>query len=216
MIRILLADDHEIVRKGVRRMLEDQDGWVVCAEATNGREAVEMAAQHRPAVAVLDLSMPELNGFEATRQIRRESPQTEVLIFTMHDTENLIWKVLSAGARGFVLKSDVSEHLISAVTSLSRHRPYFTDRVSEALLEAFLKTKLEDCDNGAVTSVLSPREREILQLVAEGRSNKEIAARLVISIKTVETHRAAIMRKLGVNSVVDLVHYAIRNELVAA
>jgi len=216
MIRILLADDHEIVRRGVRQMLEDQEGWEVCAEARNGREAVELAAKHRPAVAVIDLTMPEMNGFEATRQIRRESPQTEVLIFTMHETENLIWNVLSAGARGYVLKSDASQHLVAAVASLARHHPYFTDKVSEALLEAFLKTNKDRAESEAATSVLTPREREILQLLAEGKSNKEVAVRLNISIKTVETHRAAIMRKIGVNSVVELVHYAIRNELVTA
>src|SRR5262249_47746247 len=216
MIRILLADDHEIVRRGMRQMLESQDGWEVCAEAKNGRQAVEMAAKYRPNVAVIDLTMPELNGFEATRQIRRDSPQTEVLIFTMHDTENLIWNVLSAGARGYVLKTDASQHLVSAVASLSRHRPFFTDKVSEVLLETFLKTSKDRVEESAATSVLSPREREILQLLAEGRSNKEVAARLTISIKTVETHRAAIMRKIGVNSVVELVHYAIRNELVTA
>src|ERR687898_765060 len=171
MLRILLADDHEIVRRGLKELLEEQAGWTVCAEAANGREAVERAVQSRPHVAVLDFSMPELNGLEATRRIRQTAPETEVLIFTMHESEDLIREVLAAGARGYLLKSDATRQLIPAVESVSRHKPYLSDRVSEVVLDGFLKA-------GQGSSVTLPaerltsREREIVQLLAEGRSNK--------------------------------------------
>jgi DNA-binding NarL/FixJ family response regulator len=215
MVRILLADDHDVVRRGLRDQLSAQNGWEICGEASNGREAVQMAMKLSPDVAVIDLSMPELNGLEATRQIRRELPQTEVLIFTMHETEQLIREVLSAGARGYVLKSDAGRHLTSAVEALSHRRPFFTARVSEALLDAFLKSSAKE-DEGSAFRTLTNREREIVQMLAEGKSNKEIAAKLSISIKTVETHRATVMRKLDISSIVELVHYAIRNHLVEA
>ncbi|HET6861804.1 MAG TPA: response regulator transcription factor [Pyrinomonadaceae bacterium] len=214
-MRILLADDHDIVRRGLRDQLTSREGWEVCGEATNGREAVAMALKLKPDVVVLDLSMPELNGLEATRQIRRELPRTEVLIFTMHETEQLIREVLAAGARGYVLKSDAGRHLTSAVEALSHHKPFFTAKVSEALLDAFLKSNVAP-DEGSVFRTLTDREREIVQMLAEGKSNKEIASKLSISVKTVETHRATVMRKLEINSIVELVHYAIRNQLVEA
>ncbi len=210
MMRILLADDHDVVRQGLRKMLEAHQGWEVCAEATNGREAVKLAVELKPEVAVLDLSMPEMNGLEATRQIKKEQPGTEVLIFTMHETEQLIRDVLAAGARGYVLKSDGGRQLVEAVEALSRHKPFFTARASEALLQNFLKSM----SGTGKESVLTNREREIVQLLAEGKGNKEAAAALCISVKTVETHRATIMRKLGINSIVELVHYAIRNQMV--
>ncbi len=213
MLRILLADDHEVVRRGLREQLGDHDGWEICGEACDGREAVKLALKLAPDVAVIDLSMPELNGLEATRQIRRELPRTEVLIFTMHETEQLIREVLSAGARGYVLKTDIGRHLTNAVEALSHHKPFFTARVSEALLDAFLKSS-EKVDEGSVFRMLTDREREIVQMLAEGKSNKEIATGLSISVKTVETHRATVMRKLDINSIVELVHYAIRNHLV--
>ncbi|HSE23966.1 MAG TPA: response regulator transcription factor [Pyrinomonadaceae bacterium] len=214
-MRILLADDHDIVRRGLRDQLTTHEGWEVCGEATNGREAVAMALKLKPDVVVLDLSMPELNGLEATRQIRRELPRTEVLIFTMHETEQLIREVLAAGARGYVLKSDAGRQLTSAVEALSHHKPFFTAKVSEALLDAFLKSNVAP-DEGSVFRTLTDREREIVQMLAEGKSNKEIASQLSISVKTVETHRATVMRKLEINSIVELVHYAIRNQLVEA
>ena len=213
MLRILLADDHEVVRRGLREQLGAHDGWEICGEARDGREAVKLALKLAPDVAVIDLSMPELNGLEATRQIRREMPQTEVLIFTMHETEQLIREVLSAGARGYVLKTDIGRHLTNAVEALSHHKPFFTARVSEALLDAFLKSSAK-ADEGSVFRMLTDREREIVQMLAEGKSNKEIATGLSISVKTVETHRATVMRKLDINSIVELVHYAIRNQLV--
>ena len=215
MVKILLADDHDVVRRGLREELSQHEGWEICGEARNGREAVKMALKLSPDVAVIDLSMPELNGLEATRQIRRERPHTEVLIFTMHETEQLIREVLSAGARGYVLKSDAGRHLTNAVEALSHRKPFFTARVSEALLEAFLKSAAKP-DEDSVFRTLTDREREIVQMLAEGKSNKEIATRLSISVKTVETHRATVMRKLDINSIVELVHYAIRNQLVEA
>ena len=215
MVRILLADDHEMVRRGLRDQLNNQPGWEVCGEAADGREAVKLALNLKPDVVVMDLSMPELNGLEATRQIRRDLPKTEVLIFTMHETEPLIREVLSAGARGYVLKSDAGRQVVSAVEALAHHKPFFTSKVSSALLDAFLKSVAKP-DEGTVFSTLSSREREIVQMLAEGKSNKDIASLLSISVKTVETHRATIMRKLDINSIVELVHYAIRNKLVEA
>ena len=215
MVRILLADDHEMVRRGLRDQLNKQPGWEVCGEASDGREAVKLALSLKPDVVVMDLSMPELNGLEATRQIRRDLPKTEVLIFTMHETEPLIREVLSAGARGYVLKSDAGRQIVSAVEALAHHKPFFTSKVSSALLDAFLKSVAKP-DEGSSFSTLSSREREIVQMLAEGKSNKEIASLLSISVKTVETHRATIMRKLDINSIVELVHYAIRNKLVEA
>jgi DNA-binding NarL/FixJ family response regulator len=212
MLRLLVADDHDLLRRGLRGLLEEHDGWQVCAEARNGREAVELAAKLQPDIAVVDLSMPEMNGLEATRQILRDAPETEVLIFTMHETEQLVRDVVHAGARGYVLKSDAAAHLVTAVEALAHHRPYFSSRVSDTILAGFLRAG-RDPEEGSGT-VLTAREREIVQLLAEGKSNKDVAATLVISIKTVETHRATIMRKLGINSIVELVHYAVRNKLI--
>jgi DNA-binding NarL/FixJ family response regulator len=213
MLRILLADDHEIVRRGLKELLEEQAGWTVCAEAANGREAVELAARSRPHVAVLDFSMPELNGLEATRRIRQATPETEVLIFTMHESEELIREVLSAGARGYLLKSDATRQLISAVESVSRRMPYFSGRVSAVVLDGFLNgRRAQPSPLGAER--LTSREREIVQLLAEGNSNKAIASRLDLSVKTVETHRASIMRKLELNSLADIVRFAVRNHII--
>jgi len=181
-LRILLADDHDVVRRGLKELLEEQVGWKVCAEAANGRQAV---------------------------------PETEVLVFTMHESEELIREALAAGARGYLLKSDASRQLIPAVESVSRHKPYLSGRVSEVVLEGFLKS-------GQGSSVTLPaerltsREREIVQLIAEGRSNKDIARRLVLSVKTVETHRASVMRKLELTSLAELVRWAVRNRIVEA
>ncbi len=213
MIRILLADDHEVVRRGLVSLLAARPDWQVCGEAQNGREAVAMAVKLKPNLAVLDLSMPELNGLEATRQIRKEVPETEVLVFTMHDSEQFVRDLLAAGARGYVLKSDVTTQLLTAIETVSRHKPFFTSEVAERVLEGFLR--LGEMSATEVPGALTPREREIVQLLAEARSNKEVAATLGISVKTVETHRASIMRKLGITSIVDLVHYAIRNNLVS-
>jgi DNA-binding NarL/FixJ family response regulator len=215
MLRILLADDHDIVRRGLKDLLEQHVGWQVCAEAANGREAVELALQHRPHVAVIDLSMPELNGLEATRRIRQSLPDTEVLIFTMHESEELIREVLGAGARGYLLKSDAVRQLIPAVESLSQKKPYFAGRVSEVVLDGFLKGGQAALE-GPTAERLTSREREIVQLLAEGNSNKQIARLLDLSVKTVETHRTAAMRKLELTSLPDLVRYAIRMQIIQA
>ena len=215
MLRILLADDHDVVRRGLKELLEEQVGWTVCAEAANGREAVELAIETRPQVAVLDFSMPELNGLEATRRIRQAVPETEVLVFTMHESEELIREALAAGARGYLLKSDASRQLIPAVESVSRHKPYLSGRVSEVVLEGFLKAG-QGSSMALPAERLTSREREIVQLLAEGRSNKDIARRLALSVKTVETHRASVMRKLELTSLAELVRWAVRNRIVEA
>jgi DNA-binding NarL/FixJ family response regulator len=212
-VRILLADDHAIVRRGLKELLEEQVGWTVCGEAANGREAVDRAVQSRPDVAVLDFSMPELNGLEATRRIRQVAPEVEVLVFTMHESEELIREVLAAGARGFVLKSDATRQLVPAVESLARHKPFFSGRVSEVILEGFLKGGSTGRPSLA-SDRLTSREREIIQLLGEGNSNKEIARRLTLSIKTVETHRAAVMRKLELKSLADIIRWAVRNNVI--
>lgn len=212
MLKILIADDHGIVRSGIRGLLEDQPGWEVCAEAATGREAVNLAVKHRPDVVVIDYSMPELNGIGATRQILAALPDTEVLIFTMHESEDVLQRALTAGARGYLVKSDDATQLIDAVQSLSRHKAFVSTALSGALVSGFLQNTAKSVQQPLES--LTPREREIVQLLAEGNSNKEIATKLFISVKTVETHRSAVMRKVEVNSIVELVHYAIRNKLV--
>jgi DNA-binding NarL/FixJ family response regulator len=215
VIRILLADDHDVVRRGLSALLANRPDWQVVGEAQNGREAVSLAVKLKPSVAVLDLSMPELNGLEATRQIRKEVPETEVLVFSMYESEQFVRDLLAAGARGYVLKSDVTTQLLIAVETVARHKPFFTSEVAERVLEGFLKLGELSGMEGSASGILTPREREIVQLLAEARSNKEVSTILGISVKTVETHRASIMRKLGISSIVDLVHYAIRNNLVS-
>jgi DNA-binding NarL/FixJ family response regulator len=207
-VRILIADDHEVVRSGLRAILEAQPGWEVAAEAADGRTAIEQALATKPNVAILDYSLPVTNGVEATRHIRTRLPETEVLIFTMHDSEALIHQLLEAGARGYLLKSDVRRSLIAAVEALAEHRPFFTGKISEAMLAAYLAKDRRS------ESLLTSREREVVQLIAEGRSNKIVADVLHISLKTVETHRASAMRKLGASSTAALVRYAVRNKLV--
>jgi len=210
-LKIVVVDDHAVVRRGVRALLESHAGWEVVAEAATGREAVEAVKQHRPEIVVMDLSLPELNGLEATRQIVHESQQTEVLVLTMHHSEQLAREVLKAGARGYVLKSDADENLITAVEALRQHKPFLTSGVTEFMLDGFLKDAGGPDD--ASRDTVTPREREIIQLLAEGQSNKEAAASLGVSVKTIEAHRANIMRKLRLRSVSDLVRYAIRNKI---
>jgi DNA-binding NarL/FixJ family response regulator len=213
-LRILVVDDHAVVRRGVRSLLESHEGWVVCGEATSGREAVEQSRALRPDVVVMDLSLPELNGLDATRQILKEAPDTEVLVLTMHQSEELARDVLQAGARGYVLKADADENLIAAVDSLRRHRPFLTSTVTEFMLDQYVRSADAAHDRSPVA--VTAREREIIQLVAEGHTNKDIASTLGISVKTIEAHRANIMRKLHLRSVSDLVRYAIRNKIVQA
>ena len=210
VLRILLADDHEILRKGLRSLFEAISGWSVCGEADNGEEAVRLAAEMKPDIVVLDIGLRGLNGVEAARQIKAGDSGIEVLIFTMHDSEDLIRETLRVGARGYVLKTDKEQTVIDAVDALAKHKPFFTSTVSQTLLDHLLMSTARSDE----TSVLSTRECQIVQLLAEGRSNKQIASAMLISVKTVESHRATIMRKLGFTSIVQLVRYAIRNNLV--
>jgi len=212
-LRILVVDDHAVVRRGVRALLESQPGWEVAAEAATGREAVDLAKRLQPDIVVLDLSLPELNGLDATRQILKESPRTKVLVLTMHHSEELARTVLQAGARGYVLKSDADHSLVAAVENLRQHKPFLTPTVTEFVLDDYIQ---HSEDAGAGVAQATPREREIIQLLAEGKSNKEVAAVLRVSVKTIEAHRANIMRKLRLRSVSDLVRYAIRNRIVRA
>lgn len=215
ILRILLADDHHLIRLGLRHLLERRPEWKVCGEASNGREAVEMASTLRPDIAIVDLSMPELNGLEATRQIVERVPGTAVLIYTMNESEKVIHDVLSAGAKGIVLKSDLDSSIVQAVEALARGKPFFTSRVAETVLKEYLAQRAkEEKAEARVHDVLTAREREVLQLVAEGKSNKAAASILGISTRTAETHRADIMRKLRLKSLPDLVRYAIRNEVI--
>jgi len=208
-MKILLADDHELVRRGVRGLMECHDGWQVCAEAGDGRQAVALATRHAPDVAVLDATMPELGGIEATRQIHAASPGTEILIYTAHPSEQLARDAIAAGAHGYVLKSDPAHVLLAAVEALADHRTFFSAAISRACA-----VKRDGRARAADLLRLTPREREILQLLAEGKSNWCVGAILGISEKTVATHREHMMRKLGLESIVELVHYAVRNYLV--
>ena len=215
MVRIIIADDHDVVRHGLRQLLESQPGWEVCGEARDGRAAVELAGRLMPDVAVLDISMPELNGLEATRKIRAASPGTEVLVFTMHEAEDLVREVFAAGARGYLLKSDAARSIVAAVEAVVAHQPFFTSKISAMVLDAFLRERAA-AEGSAAEGALTPREREVVQLLAEGRQNKEIARRLGVAVKTVEAHRAAVMRKIGADTVADVVRYAVRNRIVSA
>ena len=210
-LRILIADDHAVVRAGLRALLESRSGWEVCAEAADGREAVEKASKAKPDVAVLDIGMPLLNGVEAARRIRKASAQTEVLILTMHESDELVQQVVETGARGYILKDDADKILLAAVDAVRLHKPYFSTRVSSS--HDMAKSSAEAVTR-ASRSRLTPREREIMQLLAEGKSNKEVASLLGISVNTAEAHRANIMLKLDLHSVTELVHYAIRNNIV--
>jgi DNA-binding NarL/FixJ family response regulator len=210
-LRILVADDHDVVRTGLRTLLESRKGWLVCAEAVNGRDAVEKARECKPDVAVLDIGMPLLNGVEATRQIRKLSPATEILILTMHDSEMMIQSVLEAGARGYIVKDDAGRNLLAAVDAVRRRKPFLSSRVSDAAARV---TTPESSGMERTARQLTPREREIVQLLAEGKSNKEIATFLNISVKTAETHRANIMLKLNFHSVTELVRYALKNKII--
>lgn len=216
MIRILLADDHDLIRRGIRGLLESESDFEVCGEAANGREAYVLATRLKPDVIVLDLGMPELNGLDALKLIHKEVPATEVLVFSMHDSEGLVREVFAAGARGYVLKSDAARYLVEAIRSLSQHKPFFTERISEAILSSLVASKVDGGKQPVIDDPLTVREREILQLLAENKNNKEIAGRLGISVRTVETHRRSVMQKLNATSIVELVHYAIRNGIVEA
>ncbi|PYX73478.1 MAG: DNA-binding response regulator [Acidobacteria bacterium] len=218
MLRILIADDHELARRGIRSLLESHPGWEVCAEAKDGRDAVELATSLKPDLVLLDIGMPNLNGLEAARQILATSPNAAILILTMHDSDNVIREVLRAGARGFLLKSDAGRDLVAAVEALETQKTFFTPRVSQMVLDGFLnrekkRSEIEDVTNPS-GDLLTAREREVIQLLAEGRTSKEVAVTLNLSVKTAETHRTNLMRKLGLHSVADLTRYAVRNGIV--
>lgn len=217
ILRLLVADDHDVVRKGVRTLLEEQPGWEVAAEASDGREAVEKAKLVQPDITILDLSMPELNGLEAAREILK-SVATKVLILTMYDSDPLIRQTLEAGARGYLLKSDAGRDLITAVDALRRNKTFFTPKVAQMVLEGYLGKPSKEGDEESRKNGLrlTSRQKQILQLLAEGKSSKEVAVALNISVKTAETHRANIMRRLDCHSVTELVRYAIRNHIIEA
>jgi DNA-binding NarL/FixJ family response regulator len=209
MVRILLADDHGVVRSGLRSFLEARTDFSICAEASNGREAIDLAVRKRPDVAILDISLSVINGVEATRQIRRGVPETEILIFTARADEDLVREALSAGARGYLLKSETDDQIIKAIEALARHNAYFSGSISESLLDNLIPHS--EPGNGCR---LTAREREVVRLVAEGNSSKTIAIMLGISTKTVDTHRTAAMRKINVRSVADVVRYAVRTNMI--
>jgi DNA-binding NarL/FixJ family response regulator len=214
-LRILIADDHELIRRGVRSLLEAEPGWKVVAEASDGQDAIEKANETKPDIVVLDIAMPRLSGLEAARRLNRLLPQVKVLILTMHDSERLACEVLNAGARGYVTKSDSARDLVIAIGALHREKTFFTPRVDRIILDSFLDgspaaKRVKEMYGDRLTS----RQREIVQLLAEGKSSKEVSALLNLSVKTVETHRANIMRRLSCHCVSDLVRYAVRNNIV--
>lgn len=215
-LHILIVDDHEVLRRGLRAVIESHPGWEVCGEAANGREAVEEAKKLRPDVVVMDISMPELNGLEATRQILKATPLTKVVILTKHASEQLVYEALDAGAQGYVLKSAPAQDLVNAIEALSEREAFFSKSVARTVLEGYRKRGSRGEPSGFPPFLLSSREREILQLLAEGKSNQEAGKMLNVSAKTVETHRAHIMQKLGLHSITDLVRYAIRNNIAEA
>jgi DNA-binding NarL/FixJ family response regulator len=210
--RILVADDHEVVRRGLCALLRNQPEWEVCGEACDGREAVVKALALKPDVVILDIGMPNLNGLEATRQMLKANPQIKILILTLHDSDQVVQEVLNAGARGFLLKTDAARDLVTAVDALRRGKIYFTPKVAAMVLDGYLRR--DNAIERPGRSRLTPREREIVQLLAEGKSSKEVAVALGLSVKTAETHRSNIMRKLELHSVSDLVLYAVRNNIV--
>ena len=211
-VRILLADDHDLVRQGIRAVLQERPGWEICGEASNGREAVEKAQLLKPDIVIVDVGMPYLNGVDATRQITKTNPAVKVLVLNIHQSEQIINEVLEAGAKGYLLKSDAAQELINGVESILRNKPYFTPMVADEVLDGFLERRAGRSQYKS--RALTTREREVVQLLAEGRSSKEVAALLGLSVKTAESHRANVMRKLQIHSVGELVLYAVRNQIV--
>ena len=214
-VRILLADDHKVVRQGTRALLSTIPEWEIVAEADNGRDAVALTAELKPDIVILDITMPELNGLDAARQIKGKSPETEILIFTAQETEKLVHDVFDSGARSYIMKTDAADHLIDAIKALSEHKHFFTSRISEIVFARCIQGK-QALEGTSENSRITDREREIVQLLGEGKSSKEIAIILGISVRTVETHRAAIMKKLGLKSFSALIRYAVRNKIIEA
>jgi DNA-binding NarL/FixJ family response regulator len=214
-LRIVVADDHPLMRRGICDLLESEPDWKVVAEASNGREAVEAMTRSKPDVLVIDLAMPELNGLTATREILRALPKTEVVLLTMHNTEQVIREVLESGARGFVLKSDAGQNLVAAVKAVAAGKPFFTPNVADVVLKGYLRFNSKS-GSRANLPVLTTRELQVVQLLAEGKANKAVANAMQISVKTVEAHRSNINRKLSIKTTSDLVRYAVRNGIVDA
>jgi DNA-binding NarL/FixJ family response regulator len=207
--RIVIADDHEIVRSGLRAIVETRPDWIVSGEVTNGEQAVALTLETRPDVVIVDYSMPLMNGLEVSRRLKSMHVRSQVLILTMHENEELLTEAIMAGVRGFLFKSDARKHLISAIEALLDGRPYFTSVLLEKLLHDYQLNKQNRSE-----MLLTPREQSVVQLIAEGHTNRSISGILKLSVKTVETHRAMAMRKLGMSSTADLVRYAIRKKLV--
>jgi DNA-binding NarL/FixJ family response regulator len=212
-LRILVADDHEIIRRGLKALLSSRPGWAICAEATTGREAISKAEEHRPDVVVMDIAMPGLNGLEATRRIRKKLPKTQVVILSLHYSDQLVREVLDCGAHSYILKSDASRDLFTAVAAVAENRTFFTSGAAQVLVDGLCSTA-STSQPTLMRKLLSAREREIVQLLAEGESSKEVAIVLGISVKTAETHRANIMRKLEMHSVSELVRYAVKHCII--
>jgi DNA-binding NarL/FixJ family response regulator len=215
-LRLLLADDHQVVRAGLRCLLETQPGWTVVAEASDGREAVEKAGETLPDVALLDIGMPVLNGLEAAHQIVRRFPRTKVVMLTVHDSEAMIHKVLAAGARGYLFKTDVARDLVAAITAVHADDTFFTPKVSELIWTSFRDSANRRQIGESPDGRLTRRQCEVVLLLAKGLSNREVAELLKISIKTAETHRANLMRRLNCHSVSEVVRYAARNQIIEA
>jgi DNA-binding NarL/FixJ family response regulator len=213
-VSILIADDHDVVRRGLKSLLQTRADWEVCGEAADGRTAVELAKKLKPQIAILDVTMPGMGGIEATRHIMAARPKTEILILTMHESEELVAEILEAGARGYVLKTDTGRDLLRAVIALTEHRLFLTGTIAEIVMKGFLERKRRSRSRRANASALTSREHEVIQLLAEGKSNKEVANALGIATKTAEAHRINIMRKLDVHSIAGVVRYAVRNHLL--
>lgn len=213
-LKILVADDHDIIRRGLKQLLTSRPGWEICAEAKTGREAVALAEQFKPDIVVMDISMPDLNGLEASQRIHKAFPKTGIVILTLHFSDQLVRDIVAAGARAYIMKSDADRDLVSAVEALANRRTFFTARAADMLLNGFSNQGGGAEPQAIKKDRLTPREREIVQLLAEGKSSKEVAVALGISVKTAETHRANIMRKLELHSVSELVRYAVKNQII--
>ena len=214
-LRILIADDHDFMRRGIRSLVESHPAWKVCGEARTGNEAVAKAQNLKPDIVILDIAMPGLNGLEAAGQIRKSSSKTEILILSVHHTDQLIQEIVKAGIRAYILKSDAERGLELGIEALAKHKPFFTARATDVILK-YMRPSKSSNTRVVTESPLTSREREILVLVAEGKISNKIAAQLGIVLKTVEAHRASLMRKLGLNGLTDLVRYALRNGIIEA
>ena len=213
-LRILIADDHDLMRRGIKTLLQCHSGWDICGEAKTGREAITKAEELKPDILILDIGMPDLNGVDAARRVRKVSPSTEILILSVHYSDQLIREIVDAGIRGYIVKSDSDRDLIIAVETLANHKPFFTPYVTEVILGNLNSGGPVKETPELIRERLTSREREIVQMLAEGKSSKEVASSLGISTKTAETHRANVMRKLDMHSVSELVRYAVRNQIV--